>query len=161
MPHPVVNFPKPCEICGEVFKPLTKTSRYCSRACYAVARVGKPKHSSMTSKARKLARSDAAWLAGLFDGEGSIVFVHKDRPTPSARITICNTCRPLLERVQEVSGIGQIIVQRRAGQDNPNHSASWVWQTYSANARDLLAQMLPWLIVKREKAEAALARRVP
>jgi hypothetical protein len=113
------------------------------------------------SRARRMEMSKRAWLAGLFDGEGSIIFVHKDRLTPSIRITITNTSLPLLERVQEVAGVGQIIVQRRAGQMNPKHSASWHWQTYSASAFHLLEQMLPWLIVKREKALLALERRHP
>lgn len=108
-----------------------------------------------------MSATDAAWLAGLFDGEGSIVFVHKDRATPSCRITITSTCYPLLERVKEVAGVGQIIVQRRAGHVRPNHLASWHWQTYSANAINLLEQMLPWLIVKREKALLAIEQRLP
>jgi hypothetical protein len=145
--------------CGEVFLRPLATARFCSRECYIISRLGVPKKTTgATSQARRLTKTEAAWLAGLFDGEGSIIFVHKDRPTPSVRITISNTYYPLLLRIQEVTGVGRLIVHHRAGTGNPKHSASWNWQTYSANARDLLQQMLPWLIVKREKADAALNR---
>jgi hypothetical protein len=101
---------------------------------------------------------DAAWLAGLFDGEGSIVYPRKDAATPGVRITITNSCYPLLEQVLAVAGVGKVIHHRDAGHIRPTHAETWYWACYSANARDLLAQMLPWLIVKRRKAEEAVAK---
>lgn len=102
-----------------------------------------------------MGRTDAAWLAGLFDGEGSIVNTRRSQRGYSLRITITNTCRPLLERVREVTGTGKIVNQRNATERT---KACWYWTCGSKNACNLLAQMRPWLIVKADKADAAIER---
>lgn len=102
-----------------------------------------------------LSREEAAWLAGLFDGEGCISQPRKEHRA-SLRLTITNTHYGLLERILEVAGVGKII-DHKAPTDR--HSQTWNWQCYSDNARDLLRQMLPWLIVKREKALIAIEAR--
>lgn len=101
-----------------------------------------------------MSRVQAAWLAGLFDGEGSIIRPHAHR-TNSVRITINNTCQPLVQQIAQVTGTGNVLYR---ASKNPKHADQWVWQCYADNARSLLRQMLPWLIVKREKALEAIER---
>jgi hypothetical protein len=98
---------------------------------------------------------EAAWLAGLFDGEGSIVCSRGSDIRRSIRITVTNTRFELLEHLREVVGTGAIIVQPRR---EAHHSPTWYWLCHSDNARELLRQMQPWLIVKRERAAEALSK---
>ena len=95
---------------------------------------------------------EAAWLAGLFDGEGSIIFPnHRKR---NVRIDITNTHLPLLQHVKSVTGTGQLIHWTPR---NPKHSERWNWQVYNHKAVLLLQQMLPWLIGKHERATESIA----
>jgi hypothetical protein len=103
--------------------------------------------------ANRLTSEEAAWFAGLFDGEGTIVEPHLSNPNrknKGLRIAITNTHLPLLWKVQEVAGCGQIIEQGKP--TSSRHAQAYQWATYSDNARSLLEQMEPWLIVKRERA---------
>jgi hypothetical protein len=56
----------------------------------------------------------------------------------------------------EVAGTGSIIEMTRY-KKNPKHSPSWNWQCYGENARNLLRQIYPYLIAKKEKADIALS----
>jgi hypothetical protein len=87
------------------------------------------------------------------DGEGSIVAVKRSRNGVSWRMSIFNTNYELLERIATVAGTGNIINHPRA---EAHHKPSWYWACYGDNAKHLLRQLLPWLIVKRERAQEAL-----
>lgn len=143
-----------CGNCGKVFLVggagnRKRPSLYCSRNCANIA-------SGHHRPERQLDGYEATWLAGLFDGEGSVIFP-KGRPS-SVRITISNTNLDLLNRVEEVTGTGRIIIASRVA-NNPKHKQAYWWQSYGNQARSLLRQMLPWLIVKREKALRALGEQ--
>lgn len=149
----VVPQEKTCPECGTVFlvggaKHGRYYQKYCSPDCQHKGQGYQP-------RPRDLELYEAAWLAGLFDGEGSIIFA-KDRPAKNIRMTITNTHYPLIERAAEVVGTGTIIEMARY-KKNPRHSASWNWQCYGANARNLLRQIYPHLIAKKEKADKALS----
>lgn len=128
-----------------------KSTRFCSKSCAGVAY-----ERQTAATVRTLRDTEAAWLAGLFDGEGSLVNVNRSGGGFSLRMTIVNTHRPLLERVATIVGGGTIHDLSRY-KTNTRHTTAYVWQCYSENAKYLLRQMLPWLIVKRDKAVAALA----
>ncbi|HYM24437.1 MAG TPA: hypothetical protein VEU08_14575 [Vicinamibacterales bacterium] len=90
------------------------------------------------------------------DGEGSIVLVNRGKNSLTLRLTITSTYRPLLERVLRVVCVGAITSLSRFARSE-HHADAHYWQCYSANARGLLKQMLPWLEVKKEKAMKAIA----
>jgi hypothetical protein len=146
-----------CPVCGKEFqvggtgRPKYK-QKYCSGECQAVGQTYQP-------KPRTMSELEVAWLAGLFDGEGSIILKKRSRPNSlSSRITITNTFYPLLERVIEVTGTGKLYEMTRYKPD-PSHARSWNWQCNGSNARLVLEQLLPWLIVKKERAEIILGLR--
>lgn len=146
--HRVEKEARVCPVCGKTFyvggAGMRRSKRLCSLEC-----AGK----SHSPPARKMSQTERAWLAGLFDGEGTVIQPRKDRPT-SIRLAITNTSMPLLERVQEVTGTGSFVAMKRY---SPKHTSCWIWQCHADNARSLLRQMLPWLIVKRAKALEFLA----
>lgn len=58
---------------------------------------------------KRLSATDAAYIAGLIDGEGSITLTRKHRnENRQPAITISNTERILLEFVLRVTGAGKI-----------------------------------------------------
>lgn len=140
-----------CRHCGTQFVVrgyLARTNRkkFCSRDC---------KHRGLSihdSANPRMNTHDAAWLAGLFDGEGWISW-----PNPKCvstfRIGIASTSRELLEKVQAVTGTGRLKERDRT---NENHSRFYVWYCYSGNASTILRQILPWLIVKKASAEVVI-----
>lgn len=159
--NPVVE--KTCLVCGDVFaggggrlqRPADQ--KYCSNRCSASARIRTPVH-----QIRRMTDVEAAWLAGLFDGEGSIVELKRGatQMTKAWRITITNTCLPLLDRVEEVTGVhARVFMKRKA--PNPKHTQAYFWQAYSTTAAEVLMQMLPYLIVKRERALLVLRQYRP
>jgi hypothetical protein len=101
---------------------------------------------------RKLSRIEAAYLAGIFDGEGSLTVVRDKRTTRGIRCMVCivNTDGNLMHFL---SSIGGPKVRWRKGENKP--VATWnlcavndVWR--------FLNSVAPFLIVKREKTAEAL-----
>ena len=140
-----------CPVCGGVFTPRHSPrglTRHCSVKCGQASRRSRP----AVPRSRDLSEAEAAWLAGLLDGEGSVVWTKPG--TKSVRVAIYNTSAPLLSRVLEVAGYGSITdgSKRRS----PKHKQGYAWVCCGVHAIHLLAQMLPWLIVKHDKAGDAV-----
>jgi hypothetical protein len=84
------------------------------------------------------------WLAGLLDGEGSIIVSFGRDGDLQMRALIANTNVELLETVREVMDCGSVDI------------ASNRWMCTTRNVEKLLDRVEPYLIVKRTRA--ALAR---
>lgn len=145
-----------CRTCGKAFMvggadgALTRTC--CSLSC--AARLPRGRRTTKAT-ARTMSAVEAAWFAGVFDGEGYVICSNKNYPTPTFILGISNTCLPFMEKVLEVAGCGRLTVDRRQTRD---HSCSWKWTLSSSrNTAALLVQIFPWLIVKRARAEKAIA----
>lgn len=143
--------PQVCPTCEKTFftggtgRPKRGTM-YCSIRCYSLG-------TWRQAAPRELTPQEVAWFAGVVDSEGSIVFPRKN--SRSCRLTVHNTNKEFIDRVAELSGTGTIIPLAKYKQ-KAHHKDAWVWQCNGENARILLRQMLPHLIIKREKALAAL-----
>ena len=114
------------------------------------------------ARANVLKKTDAAWLAGLFDGEGCVSLNSKPgRINPNLKITINMSNREVIEKVVEVTGVGKLyVIDYEGGKYRDEMSKTrknqYRWIAYGGNAVILLRQMLPWLIVKRRKAEIGI-----
>jgi hypothetical protein len=93
-------------------------------------------------------RLHPAYLAGIIDGEGSIFPRYHRNP----HITVSNTSAALIEQLMRFGGH----VQDRKGRGLGTKPAQ-DWVISGERAAIILRACLPYLIVKREKAEAALA----
>ncbi|MFI1165639.1 LAGLIDADG family homing endonuclease [Streptomyces sp. NPDC020801] len=102
--------------------------------------------------------AECAWLAGVFDGEGSIVARKRqqDGDCRNIAISIVNTSKPLMEQVLAFTETGWL--QGRQPK-NPNHLYQWTWTVHGATAIELIRRMRPWLTAKAERADAALEGR--
>lgn len=142
-----------CIRCGKIFLVggegnKRSIAKYCSRTCAKHGYWGNAVH----KPARQMQNDEAIWFAGLFDGEGCIAWPR--RPLiHSVRLDLTSTNEPIIQRVITITGTGKVTAVVRT---NKRHSPCWRWQCYGDNARSLLQQILPWLIIKREAAEVAL-----
>lgn len=96
---------------------------------------------------------EAAYLAGLVDGEGCI-HLGTRKGTYRGRVTIGMTAvaKPLLEDLQKTWAGG--IYQSRP--ETEKWSAAWVWSVQGEPARKLLLLIEPHLRLKRKQAQLAL-----
>lgn len=104
--------------------------------------------------------TDAAYLAGLLDGEGSVVALKRlDGSVKSYRIHVSNTHLPAVEWCKAVTGLGRIDVYQRKGK--PTYLPIGVWKVHGVKAASVLRRLLPYLKIKREKAQRAVEHLRP
>jgi len=110
---------------------------------------------------RQLRIDEAAYVAGIVDGEGTITLTRFHRgENRRPVVSISSTERPLLEYVRQVIGAGRITNKRRS---RAHHSVSFVYVVSSRNALELLSQIGSFLrTYKAERTSLLLAeyRRV-
>jgi hypothetical protein len=140
-----------CEVCGETFfvggrgRP-PRTVRRCSNRCQRAGRIKPGK------QARELTLPQAAYLAGMIDGEGSIMVTHKWQVI-TIRLTCSNTKRVVLDTIAEWTDVGNVNINRPEG---PRNATSYVWNANGDSAASVLRQIRPFMLVKPEQADHAL-----
>ena len=89
-----------------------------------------------------LCATDAAYIAGLIDGEGTITLSRKHRnENRQLAISISNTEKYLLEYVLDKVGAGKITGKRTT---RPHHTPSFTYAIYNRQALWLLEQIFPY-----------------
>jgi len=123
--------------------------------------------------ARIFSEYEKGWLSGLIDGEGSISVVWHNRkkgrlrkngsraplreipPCPSIRMTITNTYLPLLEKAQEVMGVGTIHRKKSKRILASRRRPGWTYQNSNQiTVKQVLNQLE--LVAKGKHRELAL-----
>lgn len=149
-----------CVVCGKEFliaksgkrfsrHARTSSSRFCSRKCSNLTKQPNGR------RCRELQPEVAAYLAGFWDGEGSIMLIGRsDSGSIGVRSTITNTSYDVLTWTAEVCGIGTV---QRKPRKATHHKPTWFWQIHGEGAESFLQQLIPYLKVKREQARLALA----
>lgn len=101
---------------------------------------------------------DVAYLAGLFDGEGSVYMqMPKGRSNLNLALRIVMCDRAPLQWVVDTFGVGTIY-DRPVRADRPKASVSYEWKMGKrAEIRKLCDLMHPYLIVKRWQVEVMLS----
>ncbi len=142
---------KECAACGKEFlvggrgNPPRRV-RFCSVACQRAARY---RHGA---RARELTAVEAAYIAGIWDGEGSVM-LYMRRDAVALKITVANTFLPLIEWLKEKTEIGAGLTKDRTPD---KHKVSHWFQANSEAAESLLRQIQPYLIVKAQQTALAL-----
>ena len=96
--------------------------------------------------------TDLAYLAGILDGEGSITIA--ESPRNVVRLGIANTNVELMKWLLSIGG-GISECQRKANQKS--QTPCYHWQIYSRiDVRSFLAAVVPYMRIKRAKAELAI-----
>ena len=94
----------------------------------------------------------AAYIAGLADGEGSFILFRRPYGV-GMRLTLTSTNRRVLDWLVETTGVGSIVQQRRASE---KHSQCWIWQVNAQAAATVIRQIRPYLVIKPDQADLAL-----
>lgn len=104
---------------------------------------------------KSLSQSDAAYIAGLIDGEGTITLTRKHRnENRQLAISISNTEKILLDYVLSTIGAGKITRKRTI---QPHHTPSFTFAIYNRQALNLLEQIHYYLkTYKRDRAALVL-----
>ena len=103
-----------------------------------------------------LTEIDAAYIAGLIDGEGTITLTRKHKnENRQLAVSISNTDRPLLEYVRQTTGVGKITSKRTS---QPHHTPSFTYSVYNRQALTLLEQIQPYLRTYKTKRSKLILR---
>lgn len=99
--------------------------------------------------------TSVAWVAGLFEGEGSIIFTGKT----SVAVTVFMTDQDVLEKLHVVSGAGTLRGPY-LNKNRPTHKPIWKWTIHKGDqADDFLRAIRPHMGQRRrERIDAALER---
>ena len=108
--------------------------------------------------------SEAAYIAGLFDGEGSIDF--KKRKTKrgneqSILMRIEMTDESVLNWVQETLGVGTVRKRNRSPSIKPHWKDRWVYSVRFRDALYVCKLLWPYAIVKLHKIEQIIDHYEP
>jgi len=122
---------------GEVVKRYNVYGRSCIRRI--LTRFGFPSVKEWRRKRYDLTNIQWAYIAGIFDGEGSLT---------CSRLYIANTFYPLLEFLR--SSLGGTIVRMNPHPKSPNHSPCWTWRVSTIPTKSILPYLEPYLIVKKQ-----------
>jgi hypothetical protein len=111
----------------------------------------------MAKLVKSLSAPEAAYLAGLIDGEGSITLSRKHRgENRQLVVSISNTDRRLLEWVVKTVGSGWVTSKCTR---SVTHTPSYAYKVANTQALDLLGQICSYLqTYKKARAELVLAK---
>ena len=111
-------------------------------------------------KTNQMSLADAAYLAGLIDGEGTITLSRINRNKYRALVvTVSNTELAILKYVQAITGVGKITNKRIT---KPTHTPSFTYQVSNRQALDMLGQIAEYLRShKAARAQLALKDYLP
>lgn len=104
-------------------------------------------------QSRMSSEADLAYMAGIIDGEGSLVARNywaprSTHPAVVCRLRVFNTNRGLIDWIAE-RWPGRIY----HGKIIPHQKIVWVWETKALRARNLVLQIFPYLKIKQRQAE--------
>ena len=111
-----------------------------------------------------LTGTQKAYIAGFVDGEGCISITRENKHNGNghqAVFRVCDTHIGVLNYLCAITGLGYVkpwvgsSTERRAVRFK-NCKPQWRWQFSSNGMRELLPEILPYLVVKREVAQVAL-----
>ena len=110
-----------------------------------------------TRTVSKLSAEDAAYLAGLIDGEGTIALTRLHvTANRQLHVSISSTEQALVQWTLDTVGVGKITRKTVA---SPLHAPGLTYAIANRQALELLRQITPHLrSYKRRRAELALAR---
>ena len=103
---------------------------------------------------KQMSSTEAAWLAGFFDGEGSLIKYKagrgRDRKYGAWKISVPNTFYESLEYCKNITGVGSI--SERKDSNNINRKTIWQWQlSAQRDINSICKQIKPYCIIKAEK----------
>lgn len=106
------------------------------------------------SKANKLKKLDAAYLAGIIDGEGSIMLWRRKKTKSfTVVVVVGNTHFGLIHHIKTITGTGykQKVIYKFGNRKPQLH-----WRISNVDAVDILNQIMQYMVVKFKQAKYAV-----
>ena len=101
----------------------------------------------------KLSDAEASWLAGVIDGEGSIGLYDYGKEGRRGMIQMGNTSKEFVEKFKDLIGGGSSIKRTVFGVSHKGRKPMYHYTLKgSARCYVVLKQIIPYLIIKKEKA---------
>lgn len=106
-----------------------------------------------------LDESNLSYLAGLFDGKGCIQIIHSlpqkgKRTEQHTLICTVNNTEQEAAKYYHIAFGGRVNFKKS---NNPNHKNQWTWAISSNQAKEFLDRIKPYLRLKLDQAECAIA----
>jgi hypothetical protein len=105
---------------------------------------------------KPLSEAQKAYIAGIIDGEGSITIYANTGNYCYFEVTVTNTNIKLINWLKETTGLGKISKDKRHSKLSKKECYKWRVRRKEENLQ-LLKQIAPYLICKKEKAEKVLS----
>jgi len=114
------------------------------------------REASIVRQNRQYTRTDLAWAAGLFEGEGCFSTVKNTRANTAS---LTSTDKDVVERFQRIVGFGSA---HEKPPEKVHHKTQWVWKVASFEYfQATVALFWPWLCERRrQRALDILNRRL-
>ena len=94
-------------------------------------------------RVKQLSESEAAYVAGIIDGEGTITLTRTHRGENRRPVlSVSSTESPLLHYIQSIIGVGRITGKVCS---RPHHSPSFTYVVSGRQALDVLGQVVAYL----------------
>ncbi len=99
-----------------------------------------------------MTETEKAYLAGLFDGEGTLGYYFKTKAKNYvASLAIYNTNTEVMRWIKNTTGIGGIYLNKGG------KNAGWQWQlTSKPQIKGFLSEIQPYLIIKADQVDLLL-----
>lgn len=97
-----------------------------------------------------MSQTEAAYVAGLLDGEGCFSVFQKKDGAVGLSLSLYMTNREVMDAVKKYTGTTCNILPIKGRE---NRKDQWLWKPSLSEAKVLVEQILPYLIVKRRNAE--------
>lgn len=99
-----------------------------------------------------LSETEAAYIAGLIDGEGSISLSPQSAGFRCPHLSVSSNDRELLDWLLEKTGVGTTIIKKRAV---GTHATQYQWAVKNRRAIAVLEQIEPYLRIAKKRARTA------
>lgn len=107
-------------------------------------------------------REILAYMAGIIDGEGSIMLWKnknsKKRGQYNLRINVSSTDKCLIDWIN-THFAGHCYMVNAPSRQNPNWKKQFLWQLPSPNLLTFMIELVPFLIIKKERFQIAIKFR--
>ena len=118
----------------------------------------------MTKNKKAVSITDAAYIAGLFDGEGSVDFKRRKEKrgnVQSILMRIEMTDETVLNWVHETLGVGTVRKRNRSPSRKAHWKDAWVYSVRFRDALHVCKILWPYTIVKLHKIEQIIDHYEP
>ncbi len=105
---------------------------------------------------KPLSETEKAYLAGIIDGEGSVMIRQRGKRVFFLIVVVDNTNQTCIDYCKRVTGMGSAQLSRDIG---GNTKRQYRWLVSSRHAEELLEAIYPYSIIKRPQIEVALEFR--